>query len=78
MTDMSQLAESHGKTYFFIGNADARILLSGTRVQIPVEVERRITIGKPCRRYFMAVSNHIPTKRQSIARSTTTSAMRSS
>ncbi len=60
MTDMAQIAERHGETHFFIGNADTRILLSGTRAQIRAEVERCMTIGKRCPGYFMAVGNHIP------------------
>jgi uroporphyrinogen-III decarboxylase len=33
-TDMTYIAEKHGKTHAFIGNADTRILLSGTRGDI--------------------------------------------
>lgn len=59
-TDMKYIAEKYGKTHVFIGNADTRILLGGTREQIRVEVERCMNIGKPCPGFFMAVGNHIP------------------
>ena len=60
MTDMSYIAEKYGQTHFFIGNADTRVLLSGTKPQIRAEVERCMTIGKKCPGFFMAVGNHIP------------------
>ena len=60
MTDMARVAERYGRTHFFIGNADTRILLSGTREAIRAEVERCMAIGKPCPGFFMAVGNHIP------------------
>ena len=44
----------------FIGNADTRILLSGTKAEIRAEVERCMAIGKNCPGFFMAVGNHIP------------------
>ncbi len=59
-TDMAYIAEKYGKTHFFIGNADTRILLSGTKAQIRAEVERCMAIGKHCPGFFMAVGNHIP------------------
>ena len=59
-TDMALIAERYGKTHYFIGNADTRILLSGTRVQIRAEVERCMAIGKQCPGFFLAVGNHIP------------------
>ncbi len=59
-TDMAQVAERYGKTHFFVGNADTRILLSGTRPQIRAEVERCMAIGKDCPGFFLAVGNHIP------------------
>ncbi len=59
-TDMAQLAARYGKTHFFIGNADTRILLSGSKDDIRREVERCMAIGKPCPGWFMAVGNHIP------------------
>ncbi len=59
-TDMAYIAEKYGKTHSFIGNADTRILLSGTKEQIYNEVKRCIDIGKNCPGFFMAVGNHIP------------------
>ncbi len=59
-TDMAYIAEKYGKTHVFIGNADTRILLSGTQAEIRAEVERCMAIGKNCPGFFMAVGNHIP------------------
>jgi hypothetical protein len=59
-TDMAYIAEKYGKTHAFIGNADTRILLSGTRAEIRAEVERCMAIGKACPGFFLAVGNHIP------------------
>ena len=59
-TDMALFAEKYGKTHSFIGNADTRILLNGTREMIRAEVERCINIGKECPGFIMAVGNHIP------------------
>ena len=60
MTDMKEIAERYGKTHAFIGNADTRILLSGTPEDIRAEVKRCMDIGKGCPGFFMAVGNHIP------------------
>jgi uroporphyrinogen-III decarboxylase len=60
LTDMGLIAERYGRTHVFVGNADTRILLGGTREQIRAEVERCIAIGKGCPGFFMAVGNHIP------------------
>jgi hypothetical protein len=59
-TDMARFAAKYGRTHVFIGNADTRILLFGTRPQIRAEVERCMAIGKNCPGFFMAVGNHIP------------------
>ena len=59
-TDMAYVAEKYGRTHFFIGNADTRVLLSGTRADIRAEVERCMGVGKGCPGFFMAVGNHIP------------------
>lgn len=59
-TDMKYIAEKYGKTHVFIGNADTRILLNGTKEQIYNEVKRCIDIGKNCPGFFMAIGNHIP------------------
>lgn len=60
VTDMKYIAEKYGKTHVFIGNADTRVLLTGTKEQIRAEVERCMDIGKSCPGFFMAVGNHIP------------------
>ncbi len=59
-TDMAYIAEKYGGTHAFVGNADTRILLSGTKAEIRAEVERCMNIGKDCPGFFMAVGNHIP------------------
>jgi uroporphyrinogen-III decarboxylase len=59
-TDMRYVAERYGRTHAFIGNADTRVLLSGTKAEIRAEVERCMAIGKKCPGFFMAVGNHIP------------------
>ncbi len=59
-TDMAYIAEKYGRTHAFIGNADTRILLSGTREEIEAEVKRCMDIGKKYPGFFMAVGNHIP------------------
>lgn len=59
-TDMKYIAEKYGKTHVFIGNAETRTLLLGTKQQIRAEVERCMAIGKEHPGFFMAVGNHIP------------------
>lgn len=59
-TDMKYIAQKYGKTHVFIGNADTRILLGGTKDQIRAEVQRCMDIGKKYPGFFMAVGNHIP------------------
>lgn len=59
-TDMKYVAEKYGKTHAFIGNADTRILLNGSKEEIYEEVKRCMDIGKKCPGFFMAVGNHIP------------------
>ena len=59
-TDMSYIAEKYGKTHSFVGNADTRILLSGSRTDIENEVKRCMDIGRKCPGFIMAVGNHIP------------------
>jgi uroporphyrinogen-III decarboxylase len=59
-TDMAAMAEKYGKTHVMVGNADTRILLSGTKADIEAEVKRCMDIGKRCPGFFMAVGNHIP------------------
>jgi len=59
-TDMEYIAKKYGKTHAFVGNADTRVLLSGSRDDIYREVKRCMDIGKHCPGFFMAVGNHIP------------------
>lgn len=59
-TDMAFIAEKYGKTHSFVGNADTRVLLSGTKEEIRAEVKRCMDIGKKCPGFIMAVGNHIP------------------
>jgi uroporphyrinogen-III decarboxylase len=59
LTDMRTVAEKYGKTHFFIGNADTRILLRGKREEIRAEVERCIAIGRDCPGFFLGVTNMI-------------------
>lgn len=59
-TDMNYIAEKYGKTHSFIGNADTRILLYGSKEDIYQEVKRCMDIGKKCPGFIMAVGNHIP------------------
>lgn len=58
--DMAGFAARYGKTHAFIGNADCRVLLSGSRGDIRDEVARCMRIGKDCPGFLMAVGNHIP------------------
>jgi len=60
LTDLARAAATYGRTHVLIGNADTRVLLSGSRHQIRAEVERCMAIGKPCPGFFLAVGNHIP------------------
>jgi uroporphyrinogen-III decarboxylase len=60
LTDMSYIADKYGATHSFIGNADTRVLLSGTRDDIYAEVRRCMDIGRDCPGFFLAVGNHIP------------------
>ena len=59
-TDMEYIAQKYGKTHAIVGNADTRILLTGSKEDIRAEVKRCMDIGKHCPGYFMAVGNHIP------------------
>ena len=59
-TDMEYIAEKYGKTHVFVGNADTRILLLGSKDDIYNEVKRCMDIGKKYPGFVMAVGNHIP------------------
>jgi len=58
--DMALFAEKYGKTHGFIGNADTRVLLLGTKDDIFNEVKRCMDIGRHCPGYILTVGNHIP------------------
>ena len=58
--DMAAFAEKYGKTHGFVGNADTRVLLYGTKEDIYNEVKRCMDIGKKYPGFVMSVSNHIP------------------
>ena len=60
LTDMGLIAEKYGKTHVFIGNADTRVLLMGTKQDIYGEVKRCMDIGKRYPGFIMAVGNQIP------------------
>jgi hypothetical protein len=60
LTDLRYVVERYGQTRVIIGNADTRILLSGSKEDIRAEVERCISLGRGCPGYFLAVGNHIP------------------
>ncbi|MCI0494219.1 hypothetical protein L0Z72_04360 [candidate division KSB1 bacterium] len=60
LTDLKYIVEHYGKTNIIIGNADTRVLLSGTKQDIRREVERCISFGKNCPGYFIGVTNMIP------------------
>ena len=60
LTDMAYIAERYGSTHVFVGNADTRVLLSGSREAIRAEVKRCMDIGRNCPGFIMAVGNHIP------------------
>lgn len=59
-TDMAYISEKYGKRCGFVGNADTRILLMGSRDDIYNEVKRCMDIGKKCPGFIMSVGNHIP------------------
>ncbi len=60
LTDLRYVVERYGQTHVIIGNADTRILLSGSKDEIRSEVERCMSLGRGCPGFFMAVGNHIP------------------
>lgn len=43
-----------------VGNADTRILLTGTKDDVRAGVERCMSQGGECPGFFMSVGNHIP------------------
>jgi len=60
LTSLESIVARYGQTHVIVGNADTRILLSGTRDQIRAEVQRCMALGRDCPGFFMAVGNHIP------------------
>jgi len=60
MTSLEAIAAKYGKTHVIIGNADTRVLLTGTKERIRAEVERCMSAGRECPGFFLAVGNHIP------------------
>jgi hypothetical protein len=60
LTSLRYVIEGYGQTHVIIGNADTRVLLTGTKQKIRAEVERCIALGRDCPGYFLAVGNHIP------------------
>ena len=58
--DMEGFVRKYGRTCGFVGNADTRILLTGTKEDIYGEVKRCMDIGKKYPGFVMAVGNHIP------------------
>jgi len=60
LTSLETIVARYGQTHVIVGNADTRILLSGTREQIRAEVQRCMALGRACPGFFMAVGNHIP------------------
>ena len=60
LTDLDVVAQKYGQTHIIVGNADTRILLSGTKDDIYNEVKRCMDTAKHCKGYIMAVGNHIP------------------
>jgi hypothetical protein len=60
LTDLDAIVERYGQTHVIIGNADTRVLLTGSKASIRAEVERCMEAGRRCPGFFMAVGNHIP------------------
>jgi hypothetical protein len=58
--DVALFAKKHGKTHGFVGAADCRVLLDGSKEDIYREVRRCMDIGKKYPGFIMAVGNHIP------------------
>ena len=60
LTDLDVIVEKYGQTHVIVGNADTRVLLTGTQDDVRAEVERCMSRGRDCPGFFMAVGNHIP------------------
>ncbi len=59
-SDMALFAERYGKTHGFVGNADTRVLLNGSKEEIRAEVKRCMDIGKAYPGFIFCTGNHIP------------------
>ena len=59
-TDMEYIAEKYGKTHCFIGNADTRILLNGSKDDISGKWKDVWILGKNVLDFLWQVGNHIP------------------
>ncbi len=60
LTSLEYMVEKYGQTHVIVGNADTRILLTGSKEDIRAEVQRCMSLGRDCPGFFMAVGNHIP------------------
>jgi hypothetical protein len=60
LTSLEYMVEKYGLTHVIVGNADTRVLLTGSREDIRAEVQRCMSLGRDCPGFFMAVGNHIP------------------
>jgi len=60
MTDLEYIVQRYGQDKVIVGNADCRVLMSGTPDDIRAEVKRCADLGRDCPGYFFAVGNHIP------------------
>jgi hypothetical protein len=60
LTALEPVVERYGQSHVIVGNADTRVLLSGSLERIYAEVERCMNLGRNCPGFFMAVGNHIP------------------
>jgi hypothetical protein len=60
LTRLEPVVERYGQTHVIVGNADTRVLLSGSRAEIRAEVKRCVDLGRDCPGFFLSVTNHIP------------------
>jgi hypothetical protein len=57
---LDMMVEKFGASKVLVGNADCRILISGTRDDVRREVKRCLDLGRRCPGYVMSMTNHIP------------------
>ena len=60
LTDLEVVVGKYGRTKAIVGNVDTRALTFGTKEDVRGEVERCMSLGKPCPGFMIAVGNHIP------------------